>query len=117
MDSAFWRRWGATIGAVMISIWFSCGSVLGTSLVLCGTAYAQTALTVDTQRAHQMMFGFGASTISLAYTEAPAVRVLPGFLSHIRSDCEVPAIESMTRASAGRPTWAPHSSIGNQERQ
>jgi hypothetical protein len=43
------------------------GVALGVTLGLCRAAWADTAITVDTTRTHQTMYGFGATTLSLAY--------------------------------------------------
>ena len=51
----------------MISRWIKTGSALVVALGLCKTTHAQTAVTIDAKRAHQTMYGFGATTLSLAF--------------------------------------------------
>jgi O-glycosyl hydrolase len=51
----------------MISKWITTGSALTIALGLCRATHAQTAVTVDAKRIHQTMYGFGATTISLAF--------------------------------------------------
>src|SRR5437660_883558 len=51
----------------MISKWITTGNALAVALYLCRATHAQTAVAIDAKRAHQTMYGFGATTISLAF--------------------------------------------------
>jgi MYXO-CTERM domain-containing protein len=52
----------------MISKWYQAAGTCGAILSLCGaTRAADAVITVDATRVHQTMYGFGATTLSLAF--------------------------------------------------